>query len=65
MQGNTKASCGIQLLKKMLGPFGIREDRLRLEWVAVSETDCFVCTVIDLTEQIRQLGPFNTNGGGR
>jgi coenzyme F420-reducing hydrogenase delta subunit len=65
VQGNAKASRGIQLLKKMFGQFGIGENRLRPEWVAVSELDRFVSTVEEMTEQIGQLGPFNTNGGGR
>lgn len=65
MQGNGKASRRIQLLKKMLGQFGVGENRLRLEWVAASEPDRFVSTVREMTEQIRQLGPFSTNGGGR
>ena len=65
MQGNGKASRGIQLLKKMLGQCGVGENRLRLEWVVVSEPDRFVSTVREMTEQIRQLGPYSTNGGGR
>jgi coenzyme F420-reducing hydrogenase delta subunit len=65
VQGNDKASRGIQLLKKMLGQFGVGENRLRLEWVVVSEPDRFVPTVREMAEQIRQLGPYSTNGGGR
>ena len=65
MQGNAKASHGIQLLKKMLGQFGVGENRLRLEWVVVSEPDRFVPTVREMMEQTRQLGPYSTNGGGR
>ena len=65
VQGNGKASRGIQLLKKMLGQFDVGENRLWLEWVVVSEPDRFVSTVEEMTEQIRQSGPFSTNGGGR
>jgi coenzyme F420-reducing hydrogenase delta subunit len=65
VQGDAGVSCGIQLLKKIFGRFGIGENRLRPEWVAVSESDRFISTVEEMTEQIRQLGPFNTNGGGR
>jgi coenzyme F420-reducing hydrogenase delta subunit len=65
VQGKDIACRGIQLLKKMLGQFDVGENRLRLEWVAVSKPDRFVSTVEEMTEQIRQLGPFNTNGGGR
>jgi F420-non-reducing hydrogenase iron-sulfur subunit len=52
------------LLKKMLGQFGIEEERLRLDWVSASEGDRFATIVDDMTEQIKKLGPFSSNDGG-
>ena len=59
-----KASRRIPLLKKMLSQFGIEEGRVRLEWVSASEGDRFANIVNEMTEQVRQLGPFSSNGGG-
>ena len=59
-----KAARRIPLLKKMLSQLGIEEERVRLEWVSASEGDRFAAIVNEMTEQIRQLGPFSHNGGG-
>ena len=48
----------------MLAQMGIEEERLRLEWVSASEGDRFASIVNEMTEQIRQLGPFNHDKGG-
>jgi F420-non-reducing hydrogenase iron-sulfur subunit len=53
-----KTARRIPLLKKMLAQFGIEEGRVRLEWVSASEGDRFARVVNEMTEQIRQLGPF-------
>ena len=49
------------MLKKMLGQFGIEEERLRLDWVSASEGDRFASIVDRMTEQIRELGPCSHN----
>jgi F420-non-reducing hydrogenase iron-sulfur subunit len=51
------------LLQKMLAQMGIEEERVRLEWVSASEGDRFAGIVNDMTEKIRELGPFGGNGG--
>jgi F420-non-reducing hydrogenase iron-sulfur subunit len=51
----------IPLLKKMLGQLGIEEERLRLDWVSASEADRFASIVDEMTEQVRELGPFTHN----
>jgi F420-non-reducing hydrogenase iron-sulfur subunit len=51
----------IPLLKKMLAQFGVEEERLRLDWVSASEADRFASIVDEMTEQIRELGPFGCN----
>jgi len=58
-----KTARRIPLLKKMLAQFGIEEERVRLEWVSASEGDRFATIVNEMTEKLRQLGPFKGNGG--
>ena len=60
-----KTARRIPLLKKMLAQFGIEEQRVRLDWVSASEGDRFATIVNEMTEQVRQLGPFSHNGGGK
>ncbi len=50
-------------MKKMLTQFGIEDERVRLDWISASEGDRFANVVNEMTEQIRQLGPFSGNGG--
>jgi F420-non-reducing hydrogenase iron-sulfur subunit len=47
----------------MLAQFGIEDERVRLDWVSASEGDRFTQIVNEMTEQVRQLGPINGNGG--
>lgn len=60
-----KTARRIPLLKKMLAQFGIEEQRVRLDWISASEGDRFARIVNEMTEQVRQLGPFSGNGGGK
>lgn len=50
-------------MRKMLSQFGIEESRLKLDWVAASEPDRFVATVKEMTQQIRDMGPFRRQEG--
>jgi F420-non-reducing hydrogenase iron-sulfur subunit len=59
-----KTARRIPLLKKMLSQFGIEDQRVRLDWISASEGDRFASIVNEMTEQVRQLGPFSSNGGG-
>ena len=59
-----KTARRIPLLKKMLSQLGIEQERVRLDWVSASEGDRFANIVNEMTEQVRQLGPFSSNGGG-
>ena len=52
------------MLKKTLAQLGIEEERVRLEWVAAAEGDRFATIIKEMTEQIRELGPFKLNNGG-
>jgi len=49
----------------MLAQFGIEDERVRLDWVSASEGDRFAQVVSEMTEQIKKLGPFRRNGGGK
>ena len=60
-----KTARRIPLLKKMLSQLGIEDGRVRLAWVSASEGDRFATIVNEMTEQVRQLGPFSRNGGGK
>jgi len=55
----------VPLLKKMLAQFGIEDQRVRLDWVSASEGDRFASIVNEMTEQVRALGPFNPDNGGK
>ncbi len=57
-EGNHKTRRRLPLLKKMLEEFGIEDGRVRLEWVSAAEADQFVRITKEMTEQIRQLGPY-------
>ncbi len=60
-----KTARRMSLLKKMLSQLGIEEERVRLEWVSASEGDRFAGIVNEMTEQIRELGPFRGVNGGK
>lgn len=62
--GNYKTARRVPILIKLLEQFGIEPERLRLEWVSASEGERFAAIVNEMTEQIRELGPFSRNGGG-
>jgi len=62
--GNYKTARRVPILIKLLEQFGIEPQRLRLEWVSASEGERFAAIVNEMTEQIRELGPFSRNGGG-
>lgn len=64
-EGNYKTMRRFPLLKKMLSQMGVEDERVRLEWVSASEGERFATIVNDMTEQIKRLGPFSRNGGGK
>ena len=57
LEGNYKALRRQALLRRMLAAYGVREERVRLEWVSASEGQRFAEIVADMTETIRKLGP--------
>lgn len=53
------------MLKKMLAQFGVEDKRVRLDWVSASEGERFASIVNEMTEQVRELGPFSRGDGGK
>jgi F420-non-reducing hydrogenase iron-sulfur subunit len=64
IEGNYKTMRRVPLLKKMLKQFGIEDERVRLDWVSASEGDKYASVVNEITEKVRELGPFNMNNRG-
>jgi len=63
-EGNYKTARRVPLLKKMLEQLGIEDGRVRLDWVSAAEGNRFASIVNEMTEKVRELGPFRANGGG-
>ncbi len=57
ISGNFKALRRMNLLKAVLGQFGIEPERLRVAWISASEGDKFSATVKDMVNRIKALGP--------
>lgn len=58
LEGNDKAYRRFQLLKRLMGAYGIEKERLRLEWVSASEGERFARLVDTMTAELRELGPL-------
>jgi F420-non-reducing hydrogenase iron-sulfur subunit len=58
LEGNYRTVGRMALLKRLLGQFGIEEERVRLDWVSASEGVRFASIVNQATEAIRALGPL-------
>jgi F420-non-reducing hydrogenase iron-sulfur subunit len=55
--GNHKTNARIKLLKRILTEFGLKPERIKLEWISASEGEKFAKTVESFVEEIRKLGP--------
>lgn len=58
-EANYQAVRRISLLRKMLAQLGIEEERLRLEWIDVSEAARFVSVCNEMTARMKELGPLD------
>ena len=56
-KGNFMTAKRVAVMKELIGFIGISPKRLRLEWIATSESNKFSKVVSEFTEEIRQLGP--------
>ena len=66
ISGNHRAAKRLALLKEMLGYVGVNPDRLLVDWVSASEGSKFQRLVTAFIEQVRELGPYQSeDGGGR
>lgn len=63
--GNYYARRRYALMHSFLDFVGIDAARLRIDWVSASEGNRFAQVVAELTEQVRQLGPFTGHGDGQ
>ena len=61
-EGNYKALRPCRLLKRVLKQFGVEEERVRLEWISASEGDRVQHVINEMTERLRQLGPWQRQG---
>ncbi len=64
LSGNYKAQHRVLMLKKVLEHLGLKPERLRLEWVSVSEGERFATIIKDMTKEIKKLGPSPLRAGG-
>ncbi|MBN2131647.1 MAG: hydrogenase iron-sulfur subunit [Sedimentisphaerales bacterium] len=58
LEGNYKCLRRVELLRQMLGQFGIEPERLRLEWISASEGDKVRDVTNEMVQQLRRLGPL-------
>jgi len=58
LEGNYKAMRRYQLLMKLLEQFGVESGRVRLVWISAGEGEKFARVVREMTETVRELGPF-------
>lgn len=58
--GNLKAQRRFSLLKTLLNQFGVEPERVRLEWIAASEPNKLAEVVLEMTNEIRTLGPYRS-----
>lgn len=64
ISGNCNMLGRFKLIEKMLSSFGIEPERLRLEWIAASESERYAQVVRDMTECIQNLGPLDWSPPG-
>ena len=61
-KGNYYARRRLTLLKKFLVAMGIPEERFRFQWVSASEGARWAESVKEMTEELKELGPFEGVG---
>jgi F420-non-reducing hydrogenase iron-sulfur subunit len=56
-KGNYITAKRIAVMKELIQFIGVSPKRLRLEWIATSESNKFAQVVNDFTQEVNQLGP--------
>ncbi len=59
LEGNHRTMARMPLLRRVLDELGIEKERFVHKWISASEGQKFADTVIDMTENVRRLGPLN------
>jgi F420-non-reducing hydrogenase iron-sulfur subunit len=62
VEGNYKMLRRFQMLKRMLGEFGIEPERVRLEWISAAEGEKVKRVVNEMVETLQKLGPLDLPG---
>jgi F420-non-reducing hydrogenase iron-sulfur subunit len=57
-EGNYKTRRRIELLRAVLRDLGVKDPRLRLEWISASEGEKVQRVCNEMTEELRRLGPL-------
>lgn len=63
LEGNYKAMRRYKLLTKLLDQIGVERERVRLAWISAGEGEKFAQVVTEVTETVRELGPFRRSEG--
>ncbi len=64
-EGNYRTAQRNRLLKKLLGQFGIEEERCRLDYVSAGEGERFAKLVTEMVDSLRRLGPLDIIHNGK
>ena len=62
IEGNYHTVHKIELTKKLIEKAGLNPDRLRLEWVSASEAQRFAEIMMEMSQQIKEIGPNPVSG---
>lgn len=61
-KGNYITAKRVAVMKDLLGFLGLSPKRIRLEWIATSESNKFANVISEFTQEITQLGPSPMRG---
>ena len=59
ISGNFKAMRRAPLLNRLLKELGVEKGRFRLEWIAASDAPQYAEIINQMSEEVRNLGPFS------
>jgi coenzyme F420-reducing hydrogenase delta subunit len=59
ISGNFKAMRRAPLLNRLLTELGVEKGRFRLEWIAASDAPQYAEIINQMSEEVRNLGPFS------
>ena len=57
ISGNLKTQRRVALLKKLMDQLGLKQERLRLEWISAAEGDKFARVIREMVSDLKELGP--------